>query len=100
MEGVGASSVSCTTFAVPLNAQGVQDKLVSLGQMAAVQNYPVGITNVSVARDAPRLMASDARAMITACVLAVLVVTGRFGWWAYRHRIVLLFSVRARSEGA
>jgi hypothetical protein len=59
--------------------------------MAAVRKYPVGITNESVARDAPRLMASDARAMITACVLAVLVVTGRFGWWMYRHRIVLLF---------
>src|SRR6516164_174664 len=31
--------------------------------MAAVQKYPVGITNESVARDAPRLMATDARAM-------------------------------------
>ena len=52
-------SASSGIFAVPLDAQGVQDKFVSLGQMATVQKYPEGITNESIARDAPSLMISD-----------------------------------------
>ena len=49
----------------PVNAEGVQDNLISQGQVATVQHDSVGITDDGIARDTPRLMSVGATAMIT-----------------------------------
>ena len=49
----------------PVNAEGVQDNLISQGQVATVQHDSVGITDNGIARDTPRLMSVGATAMIT-----------------------------------
>src|SRR5215472_13188948 len=49
----------------PVNAEGVQNNLISQGQVATVQHDSVGITDDGIARDTPRLMSVGATAMIT-----------------------------------
>ncbi len=49
----------------PLNAQGVQDELISQGQQTRARDSPKSIANKRTARNAPRLMTGDACAMIT-----------------------------------
>ena len=66
-------SASSQATSTPLNAQSVQDDLVSQGQAASVQHDPVGITNHLIAGDTPRLMSGGTKAVITDWALRMLV---------------------------
>lgn len=70
------TNIGVRSIAAPLNAQGVQDELISESQAAVVQNHPIGITNSGVAGDAPSLMTSNTGTMTTDWIRAVLIAAG------------------------